>query len=130
MLLVVNKMDLPGSEETLAEIKDKLSHIHGETSIIICYLSMIHGSPLPNTALVISEFSEELPECMKCEKLVQFEEIIAISADQARGTEVVKDCVRSSLTYHAERALAETERKEENLQELKLGSREAGPLLV
>lgn len=102
MALIVNKMDLPGSEEILIEIKDKLE--------------------------CLSEFSQGLPENFKCDKVVKFEEVIPISANERTGIEVVKDYVRSSLSDIAEKTIIED--VEVQLNKLKLLSREAGPRLI
>ncbi|XP_034255092.1 GTP-binding protein 10 homolog [Thrips palmi] len=103
MALIVNKMDLPGSDDILNEIKDKLT--------------------------CLSEFSQELPEYFKCNKPVQFEEVIAISASERTGIDKVKDYVRSSLTNIAEKTRIGQD-VEERLNALKRVSAEAGPRLV
>lgn len=77
---------------------------------------------------IVAEFNQELPPIFKCDKPVQFEEIIPVSASEKRGIEVVKDYVRSSLTNIAEKT--RTEDVKEKLNALKLSSREAGPHLV
>lgn len=47
--------------------------------------------------LLFPEFSKELPEEMRCERYIQFEKILAISAEDKTGVKIVKDYVRSAL---------------------------------
>lgn len=107
MALIVNKMDQPGSEEVLSEIKSKLANIE--------------------------EFSENLPENMKCERLIQFEDIIPISAkSDLESVKAVKEYVRLSLKNLAEKKWSDTVQGEveESLKRLKPTSEEKGPTLV
>lgn len=93
--------------------------------MFICLLILNHSF----CVVFFSEFSQELPELFRCDKLVQFEDIIAISANKKTGIELVKDYVRSSLTNIAEKARVGND-VEERLRTLQSISKEAGPHLV
>ncbi|KAK3913194.1 GTP-binding protein 10-like protein [Frankliniella fusca] len=107
MALVVNKMDQPGSEEVLSEIRSRLANIE--------------------------ELNENLPEHLKCEKIVQFEDIIPISAKcDVESVKAVKDYVRLSLENIEEKRRSDTIEVEikEALERLKPDTGEKGPKLV
>lgn len=101
MALLINKMDRPGSDKIFADVKDKLKNLE--------------------------EFSKELPENMKSEKWIQFEEIIPISAKEKEGVQLVKDYMRASLARLAEKEMSSIQG---DVNELTASARERGPYLL
>ncbi|XP_029359413.1 GTP-binding protein 10 isoform X1 [Echeneis naucrates] len=71
-LLVVNKMDLPGAEDKLQELKENLE------------------KPDP-------EFSQMLPEDMIPRKNMIFKHVVPVSATTGFGIDHLKSCIRESL---------------------------------
>lgn len=70
---------------------------------------------------------------MKCEKFIDFEEIIAVSAKSGeKEVQAVKDYVRSSLDRFAESARADSLQGEieEKLRKLKQSAKESSPILI
>lgn len=75
-MLVVNKMDVAEAQSKYDEVKDKLRHLSD----------------------VVSDYPEEL----RPERVLNFTEVMAISADtDPRGVEELKHIIREELDFHA-----------------------------
>ncbi|XP_036395055.1 GTP-binding protein 10 isoform X2 [Megalops cyprinoides] len=90
-LLVVNKMDLPDTEESFEELMDQLQNQE--------------------------DYAHLLPEDMVPKNSLQFKHVVPVSAATGHGIEDLKVCIRQSLD---EQAAVETEaRHREQLRELR-----------
>ncbi|KAG7470010.1 hypothetical protein MATL_G00134810 [Megalops atlanticus] len=90
-LLVVNKMDLPDTEESFEELMDQLQNQ--------------------------KDYAHLLPEDMVPKNSLQFKHVVPVSAATGHGIEDLKVCIRQSLD---EQAAMETEaRHRQRLQELR-----------
>uniref|UniRef100_A0A1A8M8K3 GTP-binding protein 10 n=1 Tax=Nothobranchius pienaari TaxID=704102 RepID=A0A1A8M8K3_9TELE len=90
-LLVVNKMDLPGAEDKLSELKEQLQHSE--------------------------EFVDLLPDDMIPKNCMTFRHVVPVSAASGFGIDRLKMCIRQSIDEHA---TAETDAiHQERLKELR-----------
>ncbi|XP_068615987.1 GTP-binding protein 10 [Brachionichthys hirsutus] len=90
-LLVVNKMDLPGAEDKLMELKEQLQNPE--------------------------DFSDMLSDDMLPKNFITFSQVVPVSASTGSGIDHLKSCVRESLDEDAEKAAEATH--EERLQTLR-----------
>nr|XP_046254412.1 GTP-binding protein 10 [Scatophagus argus] len=90
-LLVVNKMDLPGAEDKLAELKEQLQN--------------------PD------EFCDLLPDDMIPKNYITFRHVVPVSASTGLGIDHLKSCIRESLDEVAETTTKATH--QERLQALR-----------
>nr|XP_020462934.1 GTP-binding protein 10 [Monopterus albus] len=95
-LLVVNKMDLPGAEAKLEELKEQLNN--------------------PD------EFSDLLPEGMIPTSFMTFRHVVPVSATTGFGIDHLKSCIQESLDEDA--AMATMAMHQERLQALRYNSQQ------
>ncbi|XP_021930492.1 GTP-binding protein 10 homolog isoform X3 [Zootermopsis nevadensis] len=102
-MLVINKMDVTEAQFKYDEVKDKLRHL----------------------ADVVGEYPEEL----RPERVLNFTEVIAISADKdTRGVEKLKHRIRDELDFHA--ALQKKDLETEVIATLRAQMNPKGPQML
>lgn len=101
--IIVNKMDTDGAHDKLAEVKDKLKNINSHL--------------------------KDLPDEYRPEALLQFDEIVTISAKDGKteDIDIVKNKLRLLLDLHASNQEEEPGNLAKNLKE---SFKEKGPVLV